>query len=333
MAKRISSESQQEYKKEIRRIQRIITKGEKEGYIFPEDVVPKIPKRVTKKALEEIKAIKASDVYKAGTFVGKKAVIDEPKKLKTRTPKSAQGRATKAKTSKPQVSIKIAPQPTETVEPLTPQQRADIRSQAGKKAWATRRAKMSEEQYADYIKAFTERMAKARASKEQPEEYYPTKSAVEELTHKIVELDRGFAGLSDEEAQHIEDIFAERYYPTVDHYDETFRTLKRAIPNNIYTDGPQWRVDKHDLLSIWFNTLERCKDNMMALENYLIDNVDKIEGYLLHIRFDSMQEYFHPAFSALGTLLNQGALSALEAQEMHNMSEYYGYDGTDEIAE
>lgn len=333
MAKRISSESQQEYKKEIKRIQRIISKVEKEGYLIPEDVIPKIPKHVTKKALEKIKAIKPSDVYKAGTFVGKKATIDEPKKLKAQTPKPVQGRTTKAKKSKPQVNVKIAPQPTEKVKPLTPQQRADIRSQAGKKAWETRRAKMSDEEYADYIKAFTERMAKARASKAQPEEYYPTKSAIEEVTNKLVDLERGFINLSDEEAQQIESMFEDNYYPTIDHYDETFRTLHRAIPNKQHTDGSVWRQDKQDLLSIWNNTLERNKDNLMALENYLIDHMQEIEQQLFVIRFASKQEQFHPAFGALGTILNQGALTAVEAEQMHNMSEYYGYDELDEIAE
>lgn len=332
MAKRVSSESQQEYKKEIRRIQRIISKGEKEGYIFPEDVVPKIPKHVTKKALEKIKAIKPSDVYKAGTFVGKKATIDEPKKLKAQTPNPVR-RTSKPKKSKPQGNIKITSQPTENVEPLTPQQRADKRSQAGKKAWETRRAKMSDEEYADYIKTFTERMAKARASKKQSKEYYPTKSAIEEVTNKLVDLERGFTNLSDEEAQRIESMFEDNYYPTIDHYDETFKTLHRAIPNNQYTGGSIWRQDKQDLLSIWNNTLERNKDNLMALENYLIDHMQEIEQQLFVIRFASKQEQFHPAFGALGTILNQGALTAMEAEQMHNMSEYYGYDELDEIAE
>lgn len=333
MAKRVSSESQQEYKKEIRRIQRLINKVEKEGYIFPEDVVPKIPKRVTKKALEKIKAIKASDIYKSATFVGKKATIDEPKKLKTKTPKTVKGKTTKAKKSKPQVNINITPQPSDTVEPTTLDMNALKRSQAGKKAWATRRAKMSDEQYADYIKAFTERMAKARASKAQPEEYYPTKSAIEEVTNKLIDLERGFTNLSDEEAQQIESMFENNYYPTIDHYDETFRTLHRAIPNNQYTGGSIWRQDKQDLLSIWNNTLERNKNNLMALENYLIDHMQEIEQQLFVIRFASKQEQFHPAFGALGTILNQGALTAMEAEQMHNMSEYYGYDELDEIAE
>ena len=333
MAKRVSSESQQEYKKEIRRIQRIISKGEKEGYLFPEDVVPKLPKRVTKKALEEIKAIKPQDLYKTAEFVGKqRTTIPEPikqrvpKKQVTRTPKGKRAPTSKVELNVPKVA---KPKPA----PLTPEERAKRRSQAGKKAWETRKARMTPEEYGTYVKAQVERMQRGKKAKQAGEEYYPTKSAIEEVTHKIVDLERGFTNLSDEEVSKIESLFEDNYYPTIDHYDETFKTLHRAIPNTIHTGGDVWRSDKQALLSIWNNTLERNKNNLMDLENYLIDNMQEIEQHLFIIRFASKQEQFHPAFGALGTLLNQGAMSAIEAEEMHNMSEFYSYDENEYMAE
>lgn len=52
------------YKKEVDRIKRAVKRAEKKGYIFEEDVIPKIPKRVTKQAVERVKKYKTPDIYK-----------------------------------------------------------------------------------------------------------------------------------------------------------------------------------------------------------------------------------------------------------------------------
>ena len=52
MAKRKKkTENQKAYQKERRRLLQAVRRAEKQGYIFPEDIVPELPKRVTKKQL------------------------------------------------------------------------------------------------------------------------------------------------------------------------------------------------------------------------------------------------------------------------------------------
>ena len=70
MAKRNKqTKNQKEYQKERRRLLQAVRRAEKQGYIFPEDIVPKLPKRVTKKQLKNIQKIKPKQLYKKAIFV------------------------------------------------------------------------------------------------------------------------------------------------------------------------------------------------------------------------------------------------------------------------
>lgn len=72
MAKRNKrTENQKAYQKERRRLLQAVRRAEKQGYIFPEDVVPELPKRVTKKQLEKIQKTKPKQLYKKAEFVYK----------------------------------------------------------------------------------------------------------------------------------------------------------------------------------------------------------------------------------------------------------------------
>lgn len=55
--------NQQEWKKELKRLQQFIRRAKKRGYTFNEDVIPETPKRITKKRLTEIKGIKPDILY------------------------------------------------------------------------------------------------------------------------------------------------------------------------------------------------------------------------------------------------------------------------------
>lgn len=70
MAKRNKKTANQKaYQKERRRLLQAIRRAEKQGYIFPEDIVPEVPKRVTKKQLEKIQKTKPKQLYKKAKFV------------------------------------------------------------------------------------------------------------------------------------------------------------------------------------------------------------------------------------------------------------------------
>lgn len=67
--KKKQTENQKAFKKERSRLLQAIRRAEKQGYIFPEDIVPELPKRVTKKQLENIQKIKPKQLYKKAEFV------------------------------------------------------------------------------------------------------------------------------------------------------------------------------------------------------------------------------------------------------------------------
>lgn len=55
--------NQMAFKKEINRIRNFVRRAEKRGYMFPDNIVPQMPKRVTAKALTKVKEIKPESLY------------------------------------------------------------------------------------------------------------------------------------------------------------------------------------------------------------------------------------------------------------------------------
>ena len=52
--------NQRAYLAEVKRIKQAVKRLEKRGYRFSDDVIPQMPKRVTKKAIKEIQKLKIS---------------------------------------------------------------------------------------------------------------------------------------------------------------------------------------------------------------------------------------------------------------------------------
>lgn len=75
------TDNKKEFIKERNRLIKAIKKAEKEGFIFPEDIVPELPKRVTQKAIENIKAIKPKQLRLQGTRIDLETgeILEEPK--------------------------------------------------------------------------------------------------------------------------------------------------------------------------------------------------------------------------------------------------------------
>lgn len=68
MSKKLTA-NQQEYKKQIERINRFYKRAEKRGYRFHDKVSLEIPKRVTKKSLESIQLIKPKQLYEQAEYL------------------------------------------------------------------------------------------------------------------------------------------------------------------------------------------------------------------------------------------------------------------------
>jgi hypothetical protein len=62
MAKKLT-QLQLDYKKQVKRLKQAVRRAEKRGYIVPENVIPKQPKRITKKSVERLKKITTKEIY------------------------------------------------------------------------------------------------------------------------------------------------------------------------------------------------------------------------------------------------------------------------------
>lgn len=69
MARKKLTPAQREYNKNRRRIKQAINRLEKRGYIVPENILPKIPKRITNASVRRLEKINLDFIYKKSRFV------------------------------------------------------------------------------------------------------------------------------------------------------------------------------------------------------------------------------------------------------------------------
>lgn len=67
--KRKPSAIKQAYAKEQRRIKQFINRASKRGYLIPENILPKTPKRITRRSVETLKKITPESIYKKSEYV------------------------------------------------------------------------------------------------------------------------------------------------------------------------------------------------------------------------------------------------------------------------
>ena len=104
------TENQKAYQKERRRLLQAVRRAEKQGYIFPEDIVPELPKRVTKKQLEKIQKTKPKQLYKKAKFVYQETgEIVPAKQRKQEVKQEAIRKAKETRKRKKQISTPSAP--------------------------------------------------------------------------------------------------------------------------------------------------------------------------------------------------------------------------------
>ena len=69
MAKRKQSATEKEYSKQRRRLKQAIARSEKQGYIFPENILPDKPKRITKASVRRLSKITPEMLRQKGEFL------------------------------------------------------------------------------------------------------------------------------------------------------------------------------------------------------------------------------------------------------------------------
>lgn len=70
MAKRKRTQTEIEYSKQRKRIQSFIRKHEKEGFYFEENILPAIPKKITKSSVSRLKKITPQKLYSKAVYAG-----------------------------------------------------------------------------------------------------------------------------------------------------------------------------------------------------------------------------------------------------------------------
>lgn len=69
MPKRKKSATEKEYSKQRRRLQQAIARAKKQGYIFPENILPDKPKRITKASVRRLAKITPEALRQKGEFL------------------------------------------------------------------------------------------------------------------------------------------------------------------------------------------------------------------------------------------------------------------------
>lgn len=322
MAKVGKSETQQEYNKQRRKLIREIEQATQRGFIFPEDVLPEVPKKITQKHVEELKKITPSRLFKSSEYVdvetGEVFTYEQIQPVLHR----AIGNVKQAKQELKQLSLHT-PAVKDPKEILSEEERKQRNVERGRKAWETRRSRMTDEEYGEFRKLFQERMSQAR-TKKQAKPYYPKLSPIDAVRDSLEQMDkeRGLPMSSTLERDLQYTNFEEVPSTYLDGLETTLNTLKRENPPYF----EQWFPDYKDSLVAMFDDMvsyHEMNDTITEYEDYLIDNMSNIGSKLHVLRFASSEEDVKNGFVELMTLLNQSALSHAQASHISDIAEGY----------
>lgn len=242
---------------------------------------------------------------KFGTELPKEALLPKRRrKVKTEPTKSTKTKTKTVKTDNnlPRYRVKKTKEviktpketkpKTETVKTKvkkTPEELHEIRQKAGRKAWETRRSKMSDEQYEQWKKDFVERMQKGKQKKKELGMEVPT-------TDNIV------------------------YFDVFDKVEELLNTLPNAIP--IYDKRSGFRyMEWEDSYPLW-DTYQNAREDMGDEEYsaWLIQNEEELVTALTNFQHSSDQ---NSATQHLQTAMNiLRGTNALSLSELTALNDY-----------
>ena len=292
-------DSQKEYNKLRQKLIKEIEQGTQRGFIFPDDVLPPIPKTISHKHVEELKQIKPSTLYKNSEWVDHETGEVLAFKDISSDIYEAIGKAKQQVKAKSKSNISLS-QPSIKDEVLTEEERKEVNKARGKKAWETRRANMTDEEYEYFRKTFATRMKQIREAKK-PTKDYPKLSMVDAVGDKIEKLTR-YVGDT-----HIES------------FENALEGLKREAPPDIPIE-----VRKGNLLSLYHDIVTEYEQNdtLDEFENYLISIMEDLNDKLDIIRYHSSEQEVAQAFSEIGILLQRSSLTPSQAEMFNKMAEY-----------
>lgn len=296
--------NQMEFKKELKRIKRFIQSARKRGYQFDDNVLPKLPKRVTRKKLEEIKNIKPSNLYDKATYYDE---ITHETFTGQEGRKIERYRATlKAKkTREKNKEIRIR-----NIKDETEKKSVDKK---GKKSTKTKEKKSADKKDKKSTKTKENKTAKTKSKKNKQNdkyleadngsEYYPTVDIIDEIGERLVNIDYVIDKLTENAPE------------------EDYRYIwKRNSTENDYSPS-------YFYSNIWLSTIQKYKEAnaLSALEEYAKDNALEITNCIDIVYWASKKEEegnWQRLSSRLVILLKGGEIPTLdEAQQLGELQE------------
>lgn len=323
----MANHSDKSVQREVNKMTNKVTNPSTKGSITPDSVVPKIPKTKSQRTSEEISKPKTKSLPHTEPKLNKITPdINLPKSPKVTKPKGTtiSQHITKPQQVKAPSMGRIPTNPFKENLPKSLEERAKSRSEAGKKAWQTRVAKMTPEQLQEYKQSFAERMRQARAKKAGTDYTPAPEPSVEEPPYYTTTASEDVLPIDELEAP-----TEESYYPTlsiIDAIRDKIANLERDV------DVREIPLDarKNTLLSMFDEHVASLEGTPAMKEylQYLEDNADIINHHLDTIKYfdsgddDSVYGVVDNEFGTLARLLIRRPLMPIEAESMSYLSEY-----------
>lgn len=295
--------NQMAFKKELNRIKRFVRNARKRGYEFDDNVLPKQPKRVTRKKLEEIKNIKPSNLYDKAVYrdeISQEIFTGQQGRRIERYRASLKAKKTREKNKKIRAKSKSS----------TGIKEKNLSSKKDKKSDESKQKKSSDKK-STKTKEKKSTTAKNKKNKQSTKdniinngsEYYPTVDIIDEIGERLVNVDYVMKKLTD------------------DVPDENYRYIwKRKATANDYSPS-------YFYSNIWKQTIEKYEEQnaLSALEEYAKDNALEITNCIDTVYWASSKEEegnWQRLSSKLVILLKGGEIPTLdEAQQLGELQE------------
>ena len=278
--------NQMAFKRELYRIKRFIRNARKRGYEFDDNVLPKQPKRVTRKKLEEIKNIKPSNLYDKAVYhdeISNETFTGQEGRRIERYRANLKAKATRQKNKEIKIKSKkldetkekksVDKKPTETKEKKKPNSK-------NKKKQVTKDSDTNKSS-----------------------EYYPTVDVIDEIGERLVYLDYVMKKLTDDVPD--------------DDYRYIWKrkaTASDYSPSYFYSNIWKQTIEKYEE-----------QNALSALEEYAKDNALEITNCIDTVYWASSKEEegnWQRLSSKLVILLKGGEIPTLdEAQQLGELQE------------
>ena len=303
--------NQMAFKKELNRIKRFVRNARKRGYEFDDNVLPKQPKRVTRKKLEEIKNIKPSNLYDKAVYrdeISHEVFTGQQGRRIERYRASLKAKKTREKNKE----IRVKSKSSTAIKEKNLSGKKDKKSDESKqKKSSDKKSTKTKEKKSTKTKEKKSTSTKNKKNKQitkdnainNGSEYYPTVDVIDEIGERLMYIDYVAKKLTD------------------DAPNEDYRYIwKRMATANDYSPS-------YFYSNIWLHTIEKYKQQnaLSALEEYAKDNALEITNCIDVVYWASSKEEegnWQRLSSKLVILLKGGEIPTLdEAQQLGELQE------------